>query len=284
MVHVPVFVFWVRVLAVWRKTEKAIRGMRVSIKTITSNVDLVPTHMGARLGAARIAAGLSLKDAAQKINLQYKYLDAIERLDKDVLPGLGYTLGYVRTYARLLGLNEQDVIARFKADMAAFHDLGHDLGHDLDNIGNPRYVPKRSIRLPRGSFAIGAVLACVLVIVSWYGMKADARSSRPDIAPVVQADNRGLALVQPAKRDTDMIALKAIGPSWVQVRDGEGRTLISRIMVPGEIFETSRKNLPILSLRDAGAIELYLGGNRLGLIGQPGHAAKNIPLAEVGLQ
>jgi len=250
--------------------------MSVSIKTITSNVDLAPTHMGAKLGAARISAGLSLKDAAQKINLQYRYLDAIERLDKDVLPGLGYALGYVRTYARFLGLNEQDAIAQFKADMTACQDLGV--------VGDARYVPKRKIHLPRGSFAIGAVLSCVLVVVTWYGMKTDARSAVLDIVPVMQAENWGFEPVQPSKGDTDMIALKAVGPSWVQVKDAEGRTLISRIMVPGEIFETSRKNLPILSLRDAGAIELYLGGSRLGFIGQPGHSAKNIPLAEVGLQ
>jgi len=254
-------------------------GIRVSINTTTSNVDLEATHIGATFVAARVAAGLSVKNVADTLHIQYRYLDAIERLDKDALPSLGYALGYVRTYARFLGLKEQDAIVRFKTDIEAPQNMGI--------AGDPHFVPKRSIRLPRGSMAIGAVLSCALVIVTWYGMKSDAQSAVT--APVIkietgQTENWGFAPVQPSKVDADMIALKAIGPSWVQVVDGSGLVLISRIMVPGEIFETSRKNLPTLSLRDAGAIELYLGGNRVGPIGQLGQSAKNISLAEAAQQ
>ncbi len=250
--------------------------MSVSITTNTNTVGHEPTHMGARLGAARIAAGLSLKDTAEKLRIQQSYLDAIERLDKEVLPSLGYALGYVRTYARFLGLNEQTAITQFKTDITA--------SQALEIVGEPHFMPKSNIRLPRGSLAIGTVLACALVVVTWYGMKTDARSDAPALIPVTQTENWGFEPVQPGTGDTDMIALKAVGPSWVEVKDGSGRVLISRIMVPGEIFETSRKNLPILSLRDAGAIELYIGGKRLGPIGQQGYLAKNIPLAEVGQQ
>jgi len=258
----------------------------VSVNVITSNVDFEEMHIGAELGAARTTAGLSLKDVGEELHIQSRYLDAIERLDKEALPSLGYALGYVRTYARFLGLNEQEAIARFKTDIEAPQNMGI--------AGGPHFVPKRSIRLPRGSMAIGAVLSCALVVVTWYGMKSDAQSAAPVVAPVIlvengqtkngQTKNWGFEPVQPSKIDADMIALKAVGPSWVQVTDADGLVLISRIMVPGEIFETSRKNLPILSLRDAGAIELYLGGERIGTIGQRGQPAKNIPLAEVAQQ
>ncbi len=247
----------------------------MSISTMTSNVDFDATHIGAKFVAARVADGLSVNDVASKLHIQYRYLDAIERLDKEALPSLGYALGYVRTYARFLGLNEQDTMARFKTDIEAPQDMGI--------VGDPHFVPKRRLHLPRGSMAIGAVLSCALVVVTWYGMKSDAKSAVP-LAPVTQAENWGFKPVQPGTTDADMIALKALGPSWVQVTDGDGIVLISRIMVPGEIFETSRKNLPILSLRDAGAIEVYLGGNRIGLIGQDGQSAKNIPLAELAQQ
>ena len=91
--------------------------------------------------------------------------------------------------------------------------------------------------------------------------------------------NFGFAPLEPTQNDPDLISLKAIGPSWVQVKDKNGNVLISRVMVPGEIFETKRQNLPLLSIRDAGAVELYIGGTRIGPIGQQGASAKNIPLA-----
>jgi len=46
-------------------------------------------------------------------------------------------------------------------------------------------------------------------------------------------------------------------------------------MVPGEIFETTKQNLPIVSLRDAGAIELYIGGERVGPLGIKGQSLKD---------
>lgn len=240
---------------------------------LESNLERNLAHIGAELGAKRMEAGLTLKEMAAQIRIQYAYLDAIERLDKDALPTLGYALGYVRTYARFLGMDEKTAMDRFKVEIEA--------PRYLSAQAQPHHVPKRSIRLPKGSVAIGAVLSCAFVVVSWYGMKSDAVSAVPVTAPVEQAENWGFEPVEPVKNNADMISLKAIGPSWVEVKDVDGAVLISRIMVPGEIFETERKNAPSLSLRDAGAIELYLGGERIGPIGQRGETAKNIPLAEV---
>ncbi len=240
---------------------------------LESNIERELTHIGAELGAKRMAAGLSLKEMAAQIRIQYAYLDAIERLDKEALPTLGYALGYVRTYARFVGMDEKAAMERFKKDIEA--------PRYLSAQAEPHHVPKRSIHLPRGSVAIGAVLSCAFVVVSWYGMKSDAVSAVPATVSEHKPENWGFAPAEPTKNNKDMISLKAVGPSWVEVRDADGAVLISRIMVPGEIFETERKNAPLLSLRDAGAIELYLGGERIGPIGQRGEAAKNIPLADV---
>lgn len=240
---------------------------------LKSNLERELAHIGAELGAKRMEAGLSLKEMAAQIRIQYAYLDAIERLDKEALPTLGYALGYVRTYARFVGMDEKAAMDRFKIEIEA--------PRYLSAQAQPHYVSKRSIRLPKGSVAIGAVLSCAFVVASWFGMKSDAISATSSNLSVQPTENWDFAPVEPIKTNANMISLKAIGPSWVHVLDADGNTLISRIMVPGEIFETERKNAPVLSLRDAGAIELYLGGQRIGPIGQRGEAAKNIPLAEV---
>lgn len=227
-------------------------------------------HIGAAFRVARTDKGLSLADIASEIHIKTAYLDGIERLDKTALPSLGYVLGFVRTYALHLGMNAQDAVTRYKIDIECPQNMGM--------RDRPHYVPKRKIRLPKGSFAAGMVLSCMLVVVTWYGWKADAHSA-PTTTQIPEARNWGFEDLQPTQNDPDMISLKAVGPSFVQVTDKDGTTLISRIMVPGEIFETKRQNGPLLSLRDAGAIELYIGGARIGVIGQKGESAKNIPLA-----
>jgi len=240
---------------------------------LESNLKRVIEHIGAELGDKRMDAGLSLKDVAEKLHIQQSYLDAIERLDKDALPTLGYALGYVRSYALFLGINERNAIERFKVDIEA--------PRYLSAPEEPNFIPKNSVRLPKGSFAIGAVLSCAFVVVSWYGMKTDAISAVPAAAAIQPTENWDFAPAEPTQNNINKISLKALGPSWVHVTDALGNVLISRIMIKGEIFETERKNLPVLSLRDAGAIELYLGGKLIGTIGQRGESGKNIPLAEV---
>ena len=228
-------------------------------------------HVGAELKRLRVQAGLSLSQIAKSLRVQESYLGAIENLNKAALPSLGYVLGYVRSYALHLGIDAKDAVARYKTDIECPQNMGM---HD-----RPHHVPKRKIRIPKGSFAVGLVLSCLLVVVSWYGWQSDANSAQAVSTPSAQTPNFGFAPLEPSQNDPDLISLKAIGPSWVQVKDKNGNVLISRVMVPGEIFETKRQNLPLLSIRDAGAVELYIGGTRIGPIGQQGASAKNIPLA-----
>lgn len=228
-------------------------------------------HIGAALQSARVQKDLSLTDVSASLHIQTAYLDAIERLDKQALPSLGYVLGFVRTYALHLGLDARDAVARYKTDIECPSNMGM--------RDRPHYVPKRAIQIPKGSFAAGMILSCMIVVVSWYGWKSDANSAPTITEPTQQTRNWGFDELQPTQGDADLIALKAVGPSWVQVTDKDGTVLISRVMVPGEIFETKRQNLPILSIRDAGAIELYIGGKRMGPMGQKGASGRNIPLA-----
>ncbi len=226
--------------------------------------------------AVRKSKNLSQSDVATSLNIQTRYIDALERLDREPLPSMGYALGYVRTYARFLGLEEKDAIRRFKQDI--------EMPQDYRLSGGPHFVPKRRIGLPRGSMAIGIVLACALVVVSWYGMRPDAVTATPVIQTVAPVMVEPPAPVASISSTPDSITLKAVGPSWVEVVDKDGAVLISRIMVPGEIFETNRKAEPVLSLRDAGSIEIFVGGTRIGPIGQKGVTARNINLVKAVAQ
>ncbi|PHR61600.1 MAG: hypothetical protein COA43_02390 [Robiginitomaculum sp.] len=238
-----------------------------------ASCDLNTVHIGAMLRAAREEQGLSFPDISEQLKIPTHYLAAIESLDKDALPSLGYVLGFIRAYALHLGLDAKDAVARYKIEIECPKNLG------LRN--RPHYVPKNKLRLPRGSFAAGMVLSCMIVVVSWYGWKTDANSAQITTPILEQDKSWTLDSIEPIQGDEDLIALKAVGPSWVHVVDKDGIVLISRIMVPGEMFETKRDLAPVLSLRDAGAIELYFGGKRLGAVGQKGESAKDIPLADV---
>lgn len=71
--------------------------------------------LGQRLREAREARGLSRQDAATRLRLQVKLVRALEEDDNDSLPPPAFVVGYLRSYARLLGLAEDEVLAAYRA-------------------------------------------------------------------------------------------------------------------------------------------------------------------------
>jgi cytoskeleton protein RodZ len=78
---------------------------------------------GARLRAAREAAGLSLDQVAQQLKLAQRQVKALEDENFGELPGRTFSRGFVRNYARLLNLDPEDLLQRLP-DVAHAPALG----------------------------------------------------------------------------------------------------------------------------------------------------------------
>lgn len=79
--------------------------------TSPTQTDLVESP-GALLAAARVRAGLSLTDVAERSRVGLGYLEALEADDWEALPAPVYTRGFMRLYAREVGLDPEAVVAR----------------------------------------------------------------------------------------------------------------------------------------------------------------------------
>ena len=66
--------------------------------------------VGATLATAREAMGISPIEAADLLNLTQRTIEALEADDYQSLPGRVYVNGYVRAYAKMLGLDADDLI------------------------------------------------------------------------------------------------------------------------------------------------------------------------------
>ncbi len=72
--------------------------------------------LGAYLQAVREHKGLSLLQVAEATRVRRLYLEALERDDVTPLPSRPFAVGYVRAYARALGLDGDAAVARFKTE------------------------------------------------------------------------------------------------------------------------------------------------------------------------
>ena len=225
-------------------------------------------HIGAELRARRIARSETPAQVAAKLRIQESYIHAIEKLDVSALPAIGYALGYVRAYAGYVGLDGAQAVARYKDDSAVPEDLGR--------RNMPHFVPKTKIRLPRGLISALTVLSCAGVLAIWYGSSAPSEAAPQALSEML---DEGAYTSAPAlPDDPNVLTLKAVAPSWVQVTDATGRAVISRIMITGETWSTDKERLT-LSVRDGAAIELYKGNERLGPFGEKGVAFAGKPLS-----
>ncbi|MDQ2763770.1 MAG: helix-turn-helix domain-containing protein, partial [Pseudomonadota bacterium] len=71
------------------------------------------------------ALGLDIEDIAQATRVRAAHIAALESLDLDALPARPFAVGFVRAYARALGLEPDPVVRRFRADAPAVDEDLH---------------------------------------------------------------------------------------------------------------------------------------------------------------
>ena len=81
-----------------------------------------PRGPGRQLAAARERAGISLEAMAETLHLAPAQLEAVEHDDHDRLPPPTFVRGYLRAYARELGLDPAAIVAAYDDSGVAVHD------------------------------------------------------------------------------------------------------------------------------------------------------------------
>ncbi|MFN3228723.1 MAG: helix-turn-helix domain-containing protein [Asticcacaulis sp.] len=110
---------------------------------------------GESLHQVRTARGLSLEQLAELTRVRRVYLEALESEAFDQLPSRPFAIGYVKAYARALGLDEEVYADRFKLAAPVTQEaLGAPLGSSFAEV-----KPRRPVLLIAGL----ALLASVVV-------------------------------------------------------------------------------------------------------------------------
>lgn len=132
-------------------------------------------RVGAELRDARERLGWSLADVAANLRIRYVYLSALEEGRVADLPGITYAVGFLRAYAKLLGLDPNAMSHRLRADMGA------DRKTELEF---PAPVPDRGV--PAGVVVLLGVVLAIGAYVGWYRVSGD----RPGPTPVQAVPDR----------------------------------------------------------------------------------------------
>ncbi|MPZ08785.1 MAG: DUF4115 domain-containing protein [Kiloniellaceae bacterium] len=135
---------------------------------------LVGESVADTLIRARQQLGHDLRSIAGVLCIRYSYLDAIERGQYENLPGPAYAIGFVRTYADYLGLDGDQIVDRFKSEVAG-----------LDSQTKLHFpTPAPEGKMPGGAVFLVAALLFAGAYGIWFYLSNNGENLGDLVAPV----------------------------------------------------------------------------------------------------
>ncbi|BBE35707.1 helix-turn-helix domain-containing protein [Sphingosinicella microcystinivorans] len=262
-------------------------------------------HIGEVLRARRLELGRELADIAHQTRVPVRHLTAIEEGKHDTLPALPYTIGFVKSYARILGLDPDTTAEQFRRETTKPDRVVPTMDHE----------PIEDVRVPtRGAALLGIVLLGVVVLaVAAWGLGWFSGDETPVVAEAPAGSDDGATVAvdtppaapQPAAADvpaTDAAATAAAAPApavptggaivvtaredaWVKIYEAStGRSVFQGVMAAGDRYEVpvDRQDLLLWTGR-AGALDLTVGGTAIPPLGAATQTVRDVPLTAAGL-
>jgi cytoskeleton protein RodZ len=150
--------------------ENSMTDETVGAPEESAPIELAPA-VGAQLRAAREAAGLLVADVAQTLKLGSRQVEALENGDWSLLPGATFVRGFVRNYARLVGLDG----AALTAQLNGVIDRPTTLRSVPSSESSP--MPQAGGRRDRNVVFV-ALLLLVLALVAYVALPGDLQGLR----------------------------------------------------------------------------------------------------------
>ena len=164
-------------------------------------------HVGALLCATRMRLGGDLQEIAKFLRIRYGYLVAIEDGRFEDLPGVAYSVGFVRAYADYLELDGSEVVRRLREENAGTVKLR-------------RYefpAPSGESGLPNGGLMVVAICLGMVVYGTWYTMSNADR----DAVDLIQEVPARLAVLIDGEALDSLASLAPLAPPDMSQEDGQ---------------------------------------------------------------
>ena len=264
---------------------------------------------GEKLRRERELRGISLDQIATATKISTRMLKALEDEKFDLLPGGIFNKGFIRSYAKFLGIDEEQAVADYVAATGP-----EELVNNLPQIAD---VPERPTRRldEEGTISWTTIVVLVLLVAIGYGgwsyhnhRKAEKESSEttapiaaistPPVEgpsadqklqtakvtppkPVESTSAKGASpssaspaalktdATEPAQKPSVDLVIHTSEESWVQAV-ADGKTIFSETLPAASEKHVTASRRITLTVGNAGGVEVTYNGATLPDIGGPG--------------
>ena len=253
---------------------------------------------GHLLKEARLAQSLTLEGVSKQLRINTRYLIHLEE-DQENFTFDVYTLGFLRSYAKYLNLDDDDIILKFKAQMGSLLPT---------HVPFPAPLPGKG--MPSFRILVLSFLALVVFSMGWHWYGSNPLSSlhkkkewveaipglpmqsqplfpsqdlilASESLPAVSTVNEDHQLLEQYLSKVDTFAnhppviLKALEETWVEVKDKEGNIILQRLFKPGEIHEFKTPENLFLKAGNVRGVSLIYGEKTHTFLKSPGGVVRS---------
>ena len=266
----------------------------------------IAESVGTALRKAREKRGLSLPQVSRDLCLKEDVLRALESRQYGALPKVPYCFGFVRTYARHLGLEPEEMVRRFKGEIGDVPQAA--------TLAPPQ--PLRASRFPGRAVVTTSLIIAAAAYGGWYfyterpaeiivpATSADAHAPMAPV-PLIDSDTAKKLNQASAPPSTDSAAaepnaeaaepgktgattssaapaaikgkvvIRATGACWVYIHDQKGKVVFHKTMHKGDEFTLpeQRSDL-VMELGNPAALQIVVDGRPLKAIAGSGQARR----------
>lgn len=249
----------------------------------------LPVGAGESLRAARKAKGLSLTDVAAETRIAQRHLEMIEAGDFAGLPGRTYAIGFSRSYAREVGLDEAMIARLVRKELELAEPEGNHRFKRTFEPGDPARVP--SARLAWFSAFAGLLLVVGGSIFLWRSYIAPTgslpwlTSDQPPAAQMAVEAEPGERQPRAAPDPAGEVVFTALEDGiWVKFYDSDGRQLMQKQMAKGETYAVpADAQGPQLWTGRPDALAISIGGRSIPPLAEGDRIMKDVPVTAAAL-
>jgi len=267
--------------------------------------------LGIWLRRARESRDLTLEEAEEALRIRRRYLQALEMGDYAALPGEIQARGFLRNYARFIGLPVEEALDRYESEVS-----GSPFQPRIRTSQDERakqilerptvFAPpptgeeeeKPATGFPKGLLVllVGTALVFALIalgsflFLQFFVDEPGEAAVTPTLVPaqtseVVGTQADAVPDFVPAVDGTVTVRLEALEHAWVRVVS-DGETVFQGVAEPGQDVQALASGQCLVETGNGGAFQLYINDEDFGLLGERGVALRRAwsPAGEVSLQ
>jgi cytoskeletal protein RodZ len=251
---------------------------------------------GSWLRQQREIRNISLREISDNTKIGMRYLEALEDDRFEVLPAAIFAKGFLREYAKYVGLDADEVVNFY---IAADQRRRAELDETEPGVPRPQVrsatphhqASSRPLRLPKLPVPVswlvwgGVALLLLALLATWLVRRAQGGPGGeppppPAIAAPVAEPAPPVTMEAPptqpaAPTDGLLVNLTFTSECWVDaVADGKDR--IQELHVGGESMQVRARESVVLTLGNAGAVRVDVNGRPVQLGAQPGQVVRDL--------